>query len=87
MKFKLMTEEELAQREDISQADRELIEREVGLLTDGDLEARAVRGYLVEEMDENLVNDELRSELPGDAASFLDGWNAAMAQVSKDGLS
>jgi hypothetical protein len=76
MKLKPMTEEELRARKNILPADREFIEKELGLLTDDPLEVNIVRGYMVRIWDEIIFND--IDELSGIAAAFLDGWNAAL---------
>ena len=80
--IKLMSKGDLEERRDLMQSDRELIEGIIhNLIGDEDTEGvRAIRGYLVCQIDESDIDDNLRSELGGDAAAFSDGWMTAKAQ-------
>jgi len=81
---KLMTKAELEAHDGLSPEDKDLVEKQVteyggGYKESPDLPVRqAIRGYLVKELDEMVVDDNLRGELSGDAACFADGWQAAM---------
>ncbi len=81
---KLMSKEELEKRTDLEQTDRELIERIIGEMVGSDsVKVRALRAYLVGEMEDCVIDDTLRSELPIDAAAFSDGWEAASKYFHK----
>jgi hypothetical protein len=65
--------------EDLTKADKRLIEKAVREFTDKDetVKQDAMRGFLVQECEESIIDYDLRLELPGDAASFSEGWDAA----------
>lgn len=90
--IKLMTMDELEKRNDLLPKDKEIVEeciREYGGYHQEDppdsLLKQAIRGYLVRLLDENIVNDTLRKELSSVAASFAEGWEAAMNQKTVQG--
>jgi hypothetical protein len=80
--YKLMTQDELAERPELEEKDKKLIEATLGqLLGTGEkpdsTHANALRGYLFDDLNDSVIDDELRKELDGDAASFDDGWESA----------
>ena len=85
----LITKAELEQRADLSRADRDLIEDcayQYGGFSEDlpDCPLRqAIRGFLVQELEENIVDEQLRKELLDDAAAFADGWDAAIKYVKE----
>lgn len=74
---KPMTKEQLAAHDGISPEDKELIEQTIDwvLGEDDDLQSRCLRAYLVALWEESEPDDQLRQEIGGDAASWLDGWS------------
>jgi len=75
------TNEELQAMDEILPQDKQLITNivETGAgLDDNDIRVRAIRGYLVGTLLDCEVDDELREELEGMAASFSDGWTGAL---------
>ncbi|MFH0808980.1 MAG: hypothetical protein V2A77_00695 [Pseudomonadota bacterium] len=72
MRFKAVTKEELEKRGDILPKDKALIEELAGELEHTD----AVRGYLVQQLDECVIDDQMRAEVSVSAAAFSDGWDA-----------
>lgn len=75
------TNEELQAMDEILWQDKQLITNivETGAgLDDNDIRVRAIRGYLVGMLLDHEVDDELREELGGMAASFSDGWTGAL---------
>lgn len=77
MERKLLTSDELEALDGISLEDKALIEEAIGNLFDPDepKACLALRGYLAREFLDSVPNDQLRKELDGDAASFVDGWD------------
>lgn len=87
--MKLLTRAEL-KKLDMCPMDRDLVEKIVGdLMSRGqdpdNPECQAIRGFLVQQFEENIVTPELREELPGDAASFSEGWQAAIEYLKSIG--
>jgi len=84
-----LTKEALEKREDILASDKALIEEAVredggGYKESPDIPLRqAIRGYLVQQMEESEVDDQLREDLAYSAASFADGWGAALEYQQK----
>jgi hypothetical protein len=78
----MITEQELKEIkvEGMTEADKQLINQAAFDFTSKDelVEANAIRGFLVQLCEENIIDDSLRAELDGDAASFSEGWEAAM---------
>lgn len=81
---KLMTKVELENWDDLSPEDKALVEQQVTEYGGGredppDIPLRqAIRGYLVRRATEEAIDEQVRLELPYDAACFADGWEAAM---------
>ncbi|KKM87070.1 hypothetical protein LCGC14_1272730 [marine sediment metagenome] len=77
-----MTKEQLEKRTDLAHL-KELIEKEVWeSATRDDAKGQAIRGYLVEMLDDSepwwVTLEELQEEFGKSAASFSDGWEAAL---------
>ena len=84
--MKQLTKEELHALDGILQQDKDLINKIISEalgLDDNDIQVRALRGYLAGLLLELEVDNKLREELAGYAASFDDGWTAAQEYAGK----
>jgi len=77
MIHRAVTKDELKDIEALTEADKVLIEECVGLFSEENNKTDVMRGYLVQLCEEMIIDDSLRGELPGYAASFSEGWDAA----------
>lgn len=88
---KSLTQEQLKQTSDISEADKELIEATVGdtgMDHDGDADsslAKAMRAFLARLFLEVVPDEILREDIKMRAACFVEGWEYANEARDKQG--
>lgn len=80
MIHRIITEQELKELEieGVTDTVKSLIEHCISELSEGGVKDDALRGFLVQLCYESIIDDALRAELPDDAASFSEGWDAAL---------